>query len=110
MLEIPIFQGDHAKAQDNEYLGTLVVADLPPGTRGNVVFDVIFSITAESILTVTAEERGTARSVTATFSTQDTPEAVQRRLGGSPPGSPASEQPEEGGKGGLLGWLKRKLE
>jgi molecular chaperone DnaK len=110
MLEIPIFQGDNPKAQDNEYLGTLVVADLPPGTRGNVVFDVIFSITAESILTVTAEERGTARSVTATFSTQDTPEAVQRRLGASPPGSPASEQPEEGGKGGLLGWLKRKLE
>jgi molecular chaperone DnaK len=110
MLEIPIFQGDSAKAQDNEYLGTLVVADLPPGTRGNVVFDVIFSITAESILTVTAEERGTARSVTATFSTQDTPEAVQRRLGASPPGSPASEQPEEGAKGGLLGWLKRKLE
>ncbi len=105
MLEIPIFQGDNAKAQDNEYLGTLVVADLPPGTRGDVVFDVIFSITAESILTVTAEERGTARSVTATFSTQDTPEAVQRRLGASPP----SDQPEEGGKGGLLGWLKSKL-
>jgi len=110
MLEIPIFQGDQPKAQDNEYLGTLVVADLPPGTRGNVVFDVIFSITAESLLTVTAEERGTARSVTATFSTQDTPEAVQRRLGASPPDSQASEQSEEGGKGGLLGWLKRKLE
>jgi molecular chaperone DnaK len=112
MLEIPIFQGESGKAQDNEYLGTLVVADLPPGIRGNVVFDVIFNITAESILTVTAEERGTARSVTATFSTQDTPEAVRRRLATPPAkGAPAYEPPGEGArKGGLLGWIKRKLE
>ena len=56
--------------------------------------DVVFAISAESILTVTAEERGTARSVTATFSTQDTPEAVRKRLG-SPPtaSSPAYEEP-----------------
>ena len=107
MLEISIFQGESAKAQENEYLGTLVVADLPPGTKGNVVFDVIFSISPESILTVTAEERGTARSVTATFSTQDTPESVRRRLSAAPPGSGAEES---GGQGGLLGWLKRKLQ
>src|SRR5207248_5516803 len=81
-LEIPIFQGEAGRAQDNEYLGTLVVPDLPPGTKGNVVFDILFAISAESILTVTAEERGTARTVTATFSTQDTPDAVRRRLAG----------------------------
>ena len=110
MLEIPIFQGESVKAQENEYLGTLVVADLPPGTKGNVVFDVIFSITGESILTVTAEERGTARSVTATFSTQDTPEAVRSRLGGGrQSGTPAFEGSEGPDKGGLFGWLKRKL-
>jgi molecular chaperone DnaK len=107
MLEISIFQGESAKAQENEYLGTLVVADLPPGTKGNVVFDVIFSISPESILTVTAEERGTARSVTATFSTQDTPESVRRRLSAAPPGSGAEES---AGQRGLLGWLKRKLQ
>ena len=99
MLEIPIFQGESGKAQENEYLGTLLVADLPPGAKGDVVFDVVFSISPESILTVTAEERGTARSVTATFSTQDTPEAVRKRL--SP--EPALEE-----KKGLFGWLKRK--
>ncbi len=104
MLEIAVFQGESDKAQDNEYLGTLLVADLPPGARGNVVFDVIFSISPESILTVTAEERGTARSVTATFSTQDTPEAVRGRLGAAHPGT----QPDED-KRGLFGWLKRKL-
>jgi molecular chaperone DnaK len=110
MLEIAIFQGESDKAQENEYLGTLVVADLPPGTKGNVVFDVIFAISGESILTVTAEERGTARSVTATFSTQDTPEAVRRRLAPAPQrGTPQFEGPNGDEKGGLMGWLKRKL-
>ena len=104
-LEIPIFQGEGARAQENEYLGTLVVPDLPPGTKGNVVFDIIFSISAESILTVTAEERGTARTVTATFSTQDTPDAVRRRLSGE-----AGEEPprlDEDDKGKRPGWVKR---
>ena len=104
MLEIAVFQGEHDKAQENEYLGTLLVADIPQGAKGNVVFDVIFAISPESILTVTAEERGTARSVTATFSTQDTPEAVRGRLG---PALPEGE--DEGGKSGLFGWLKKKL-
>ena len=105
MLEIPVFQGESDKAQDNEYLGTLLVADLPSGVKGNVVFDVIFSISPESILTVTAEERGTARSVTATFSTQDTPETVRGKLAlAAQPGTQRDD-----GKGGLFGWLKRKL-
>jgi hypothetical protein len=69
------------------------------------VFDVIFSISAESILTVTAEERGTARSVTATFSTQDTPEAVRRRLANP---AYADESEADGKSGGLFGWFKRK--
>ncbi|HEX9602574.1 MAG TPA: Hsp70 family protein [Myxococcales bacterium] len=104
-LEIPIFQGEGERAQENEYLGTLLVPDLPPGTKGNVVFDIIFSISAESILTVTAEERGTARTVTATFSTQDTPDAVRRRLSGE-----AGEEPprlDEDDKGKRPGWVKR---
>jgi molecular chaperone DnaK len=104
-LEIPIFQGEGERAQDNEYLGTLMVPDLPPGTKGNVVFDIVFAISPESILTVTAEERGTARTVTATFSTQDTPEAVRRRLSGE-----QGEEPpplDEGDKGKRRGWVKR---
>ena len=104
-LEIPVFQGESDRAQDNEYLGTLIVPDLPPGTKGNVVFDLVFSISAESILTVTAEERGTARTVTATFSTQDTPEAVRRRVGGG--AVPAQPKGAEDGKDKPRGWMKR---
>jgi molecular chaperone DnaK len=93
-LSIAVFQGESDRAQENEYLGTLLVADLPPGVEGEVVFDIVFSISAESILTVSAEERGTARTVSATFSTQDTPETIRKRLegGGAEPaaGSPAA--------------------
>jgi molecular chaperone DnaK len=109
MLEIPIFQGESERAQQNEYLGTLVVADLPPGNKGNVVFDVIFNITAESLLTVTAEERGTARTVTATFSTQDNPESVRRRMANSPGGAVYGPPSAEEG-GGLFGWVKRMFQ
>jgi molecular chaperone DnaK len=104
-LEIPVFQGEAGRAQDNEYLGTLVVPDLPPGTKGNVVFDIIFALSAESILTVTAEERGTARTVTATFSTQDTPDAVRRRLAGD--GGEESPRLDDDDKGKRPGWVKR---
>jgi molecular chaperone DnaK len=106
VLEIPIFQGEAERAQQNEYLGTLVVPDLPPGTKGNVVFDIIFSISAESLLTVTAEERGTRRSVTATFSTQDSPEAVKRRLAGNGVAEPPRlDGPEPGDR--KSGWMSR---
>ncbi|MBL0278581.1 MAG: Hsp70 family protein [Anaeromyxobacter sp.] len=97
-LAIPVFQGDQAHAQENEYLGTLLVADLPHGLDGDVVFDVTFTLSTESILTVAAEERGTARSVSVTFSTQDTPEMVRRRLEGAPAAeAPPPQAPDQGG-------------
>jgi len=116
-LSIPVFQGESDRAQENEYLGTLLVADLPPGVDGNVVFDVVFSISAESILTVSAEERGTARTVSATFSTQDTPEALRRRLearGGTAPeeaGGPREPSPSAGlsALARARGWVKDRL-
>ena len=119
-LEIVIFQGDGDKAQDNEYLGTLVVPDIPKGTKGTVSFDIMFSLSAESILKVTAEEKATARTVSATFSTKDTPDEVRTRLLEDSPvvdSGPqkavaaadiqASNGPGEPAAGGFLGWLKR---
>src|SRR5438309_6283152 len=83
-LEVSIFQGDHDKAQENEYLGTLVIPNLPKGPRGSQSFDIVFSLSAESILTVTAEDLKAGRTVTANFSTKDTPEEVKKRLAESP--------------------------
>jgi molecular chaperone DnaK len=105
LLEIPIFQGEAERAQQNEYLGTLIVPDLPAGTKGNVVFDIIFTVSPESILTVTAEERGTRRTVSATFSTQDTAETVKRRMAGGHGAEPERlDAPDPRGK---TGWMSR---
>jgi molecular chaperone DnaK len=103
-LEIAVFQGEADKAQDNEYLGTLGVRDLPRGPRGSAAFDIEFQLSAECLLTVTAIDRKTGKAVSATFSTQDTPEAVRKRLeaNGAAQGSGTNAQ-----GGGVLGWVKR---
>jgi molecular chaperone DnaK len=110
-LEIAVFQGESDKAQENEYLGTLTVNDLPKGPRGSAQFDVMFSLSAEALLTVTAEEHGTARTVIATFTTKATPEEIRKRLetdeekpqAQTP--APVAEAAAPGG--GVLGWLRR---
>jgi len=106
-LEVTVFQGESDKAQENEYLGTLMIPGLPKGPRGSASFDIVFSLSAESILTVTAEEQKTGRTVTATLSTKDTPEEVRKRLAESPINDSGPHTAVNGGKGGFFGWLKR---
>ncbi|HXN81340.1 MAG TPA: Hsp70 family protein [Myxococcales bacterium] len=103
-LEIAVFQGEADKAQDNEYLGTLGVRDLPRGPRGSAAFDIEFALSAECLLTVTAIDKKNGKAASATFSTQDTPEAVRKRLDadGAAQASGGNAQ-----AGGVLGWVKR---
>jgi molecular chaperone DnaK len=105
-VEIVIFQGDEDHAQDNEYLGTMTITDVPPGPRGSVSYEIVFSLSAEAILTVTGEEAGTGRVVTSLFSTKDTPEQVRNRLAQANGEAPA-EEPEAAPAGGVKGWIKR---
>jgi len=122
LLEVAVFQGESDRALDNEYLGTITVSDLPKGPKGSVVFDVAFSLTAEALLTVTAEEHGTGRTIAATFATRETPDKIRERLGDDfgadrlhTPGhdTPVVETPAAtpkaaaAEKGGLFGWVKR---
>jgi molecular chaperone DnaK len=119
-LDISIFQGESEKAQENEYLGMLTVNDVPAGPRGSFQFDVQFALSAEALLTVTAEEHGTGRTVSATFTTKATPEEIRKRLEDGEPQQPApaaapQPQPEPqtpepqppAPSGGVLGWLRR---
>jgi molecular chaperone DnaK len=110
-LEIAVFQGESEKAQENEYLGTLTVNDLPRGPRGTAQFDVMFSLSPEALLTVTAEEHGTARTVSATFTTKATPEEIRKRLEAeeeTPQAQAPAAVPEAAAPaGGVMGWLRR---
>ena len=112
-LEIAVFQGESDKAQENEYLGTLTVNDLPKGPRGTAQFDVMFALSPEALLTVTAEEHGTARTVIATFTTKATPEEIRKRLEAeeetpqAQSQSPAAVPEAAAPAGGVMGWLRR---
>jgi molecular chaperone DnaK len=79
-FELVVLQGEGPAAADCEYLGTLTLADLPPGPRGMVKIAVTFELGAESLLTVTARELNTNRQVRAVMTTRESPEAVRRRL------------------------------
>jgi len=114
-LELTIFQGDTDRAAENEYLGTLRLANLPRLPRGSVQVEVTFEVSNESLLRVTAREASTGTQVTSTFTTRDTPEAVKARLnaseGPAPSAGPATAPPPRAAKapegGGFLAWLGR---
>jgi molecular chaperone DnaK len=98
-LEIVVFQGESEHAQENEYLGTLHVPGLEKGPRGSEQFEIVFALSAEALLTVTAQSRKSGRTLSATFSTKDTPEEVKKRLADTAGATPAP--PEK------VGWFKR---
>ncbi len=124
-LELTIFQGENAVAQENEYLGTLKLSGLPKGPRGTVKIGVTFEVSNECLLTVTAKEATTGREVRSVFSTKDTPEAVKAKMAqtnGAAPHTTESQLPAVGQaapsappevvaaaakSGGLFGWFKR---
>ncbi|HZR09132.1 MAG TPA: Hsp70 family protein [Myxococcales bacterium] len=96
-LEVVVFQGESDKAQENEYLGTLAIPGLTKRPRGAHEFEIVFFLSAEALLTITAEDKRTGRRIAASFSTRDTPEEVRARLG--------SAKAEAGT--GMLKWFKR---
>ena len=86
-------------------MGTLIIPGLPKGPRGAEAFDIIFSLSAESTLTVTAEDKKSGRNVTANFSTNETPEQVKKRL--SEADSPVVDTGAPPANSGFFGWIKR---
>ncbi|HET7786999.1 MAG TPA: Hsp70 family protein [Myxococcales bacterium] len=98
-LEIAVFQGENERAQENEYLGTLLVGGIEKAPRGSEEFEILFELSSEALLTVTAQSQKTGRTLTATFSTKDTPEEVRKRLADVAPDAPAPPA--------KVGWFKR---
>jgi molecular chaperone DnaK len=76
-LEMSVYQGDSDRTDENEYLGTVRLDGLPKGARGTVKVAVNFSVSGESVLTVTAKELSTAREITATMTARVRPDAVK---------------------------------
>ncbi|MCB9598437.1 MAG: Hsp70 family protein [Sandaracinaceae bacterium] len=54
--EMPVFQGESQDAGSNEYLGTIVIEDIPPGPAGSQSYDLVLALDEQSIISVTAKE------------------------------------------------------
>jgi len=63
-VTIAVFEGERALCKDNHQLGKFDMSGIPPAPRGVPQIEVTFEIDENSILTVSATEKGTGKSET----------------------------------------------
>ena len=104
-LELPVFQGEAARAGDNTWLGTFKVPELPPGPRGAVAVELSFELSNECLLTITAREESTGKQIVSQFATRDTPANVKERIRSLE--EDTDPEVDVFKPRGVVGWLKR---
>ena len=66
-VDIHVVQGERKMAEDNKSIGRFQLTGIPPAPRGTPQIDVTFSIDADGILHVSAEDKGTGKSESVTI-------------------------------------------
>merc|ERR1711944_374181 len=61
-VDIQIFEGERAMTKDNNLLGKFQLSGIPPAPRGVPQIEVTFDIDANSILNVSAVEKGSGKT------------------------------------------------
>ncbi len=61
-MTIQVFEGERAMTKDNHNLGKFDLTGIPPAARGVPQIEVTFEIDENSILSVSAVEKGTGKS------------------------------------------------
>lgn len=61
-MTIQVFEGERAMTKDNHQLGKFDLTGIPPAPRGVPQIEVTFEIDENSILSVSAVEKGTGKS------------------------------------------------
>ena len=71
-VTIQIFEGERSMTKDNHLLGSFTLSGIPPAPRGVPQIEVTFTVDANGMLQVSAEEKGTgqARNITITAQNQ----------------------------------------
>jgi molecular chaperone DnaK len=82
-VKILVFQGESERAQENEMLGEFVLSGLRKARRGEVEVEVVFGISADGIVNVTAKdlETGQEQSITLVASSGLREEEIERMAG-----------------------------
>ncbi|KAB2598236.1 heat shock cognate 70 kDa protein-like [Pyrus ussuriensis x Pyrus communis] len=60
-VNFPIYEGESTNTKNNNFLGQFRLEGIPPAPKGAAKFDVCFSIDANGILNVTAEDKSTGQ-------------------------------------------------
>ena len=63
-MTIAVFEGERTLVKDNHLLGKFDLSGIPPAARGVPQIEVTFEIDENSIMTVTAHEKGTGKKQT----------------------------------------------
>ncbi|HUK65603.1 MAG TPA: molecular chaperone DnaK [Anaeromyxobacteraceae bacterium] len=81
-VRIAVLQGASEKATENELLGEFVLAGIRPAKRGEVEIEVIFEISADGIVAVSAKDlvTGQRQSITVTATSGLTADELKRIL------------------------------
>jgi molecular chaperone DnaK len=112
-FELVVVQGDAPTADEREYLGTVRLDGLASGPRGMVKIALSFELELECLLTVTARELETNRTVRASFSMRARPpDAPAKPAATSPPARPplpAPPAPREAARAGALAAFFQRL-
>jgi len=66
-VSIQVFEGERALTKDNHNLGKFDLTGIPPAAKGVPQIDVTFEIDENSILTVSANDKGTGKKETITI-------------------------------------------
>ena len=65
-LVVRIFQGDHAETVDNELLGEFTFSGVNPGPAGEARLEILFEVSIEGILTMSARDLDSGRQMKTT--------------------------------------------
>lgn len=80
---IQVYEGERAMTKDNHILGKFELSSIPPAPRGVPQIEVTFSIDANGILNVQAEDKGTGKSEKITITNDKgrlSPEEIERMI------------------------------
>ena len=113
VVTFKVYEGEHEKAVDNLLLGRFDIVDIPPSPCGVPQVEVTFDIDANSIVNVSAKDRGTdkERSIRIGYNSLTQVEAMRTpqdtaNLPGLPKQSPkattSTSGNNSGGSGGLI--------
>ncbi|XP_073697013.1 endoplasmic reticulum chaperone BiP-like [Garra rufa] len=82
-VAIRVYEGERPLTKDNNLLGTFGLTGIPPAPRGVPVIEVTFQIDVNSIMRVTAEDKGTGKKNNITITNKQnrlTPEDIERMV------------------------------